>query len=192
MKKAVGELLMVLWLRLCTPKARDVVWSLGWEEPRSHMLHVMAKKLKNLKKKMKEKKGLQVFGKSRCPQKGCFPAPKWSVHIWRLCCAQSGLQATHTFGVWTWTKCHRAAPVFFTPPLHPAPVQLTSGWKSSSFKTSGLTGCTNHVVSHTPTVSPAPGKPVLTAAGFLFACFLLFSFHFIPNYIPLNLWLASF
>ena len=164
------------------------VWSLV-EELRSHMLHVMAKKLK-FKKKMKEKKGLQVsLGKVISPQKGCFPALR-SVHIWRpvLC---SGLQATDTFGVWPEPNAAGPPRCFSHLPCTP---RLSSSLQDGSLhllKPQGWLAALT--TSATPLLSQQPqGKPVLTAAVLLCLLSLLFSFRFIPNYIPLNLWLASF
>lgn len=150
----------------------------------------MAKKLKFKKKRWRRKKGLQVsLGKVVSPQKGCFPAPAECSHL-AACAVLSQDCRLLILLVSDLNQMPQAAPVFFTPPCTPLPVQLTSGWKSSSLKPQGwlaaLTTSATPLLSHQPQGSQCSQQP------FLFACFLLFSFHFIPNYIPLNLWLASF
>ena len=153
------------------------VWSLV-EELRSQMLHVMTKQLKlKKKKKMKGKKGLQVnLGKVVSPQKGCFPA-LWSVRIWRpvLC---SGLRATDIFGVWPEPNATGLPRCFSHLPCTSLLSSSLQDGSISFFKTSGLTGCT-HLVSHTPTVSPAPGK---ASAHSIRSSLLAFSLVFLLSY----------
>ena len=144
------------------------VWSLV-EELRSHMLHVMAKKWK-FKRIWRGRNSLQVsLGKVISSQKGHFSA-LLSVHIWPpvLC---SALRATDIFGVWPEPNATGPPRCFSHLPCTSLLSSSLQDGNVSSFKTSGLTGCTNHV-NHTPTVSPARRESWCSQHPFLFACFL--------------------
>ena len=167
--------LLVHWLRLCTSKARDVGLIPGWGTKITYA-SCHDQKIR-IKKKDEGEKGLQVnLGKVISPQKGCFPALR-SVRTWRpvLC---SGLRATDIFGVWPEPNATGPPRCFSHLPCTSLLSSSLQDGSISSFKTSGLTGCTNHI-SHTPTLSPAPGK---ASARSIHSSLLAFSLVFLLSY----------